>query len=78
MLLILFPLLPPQGFGPRGPKAEEAYIEVPACNMISIYIGYIPDKFTFLGFLLAKHWSVISQSYWGGGGGVNSAVYLRF
>ena len=55
----------PQGFGPRGPKPEEAYIEVPACNMISIYIGYIPDKFKFLGFLPAKHWWVTSQSYGG-------------
>ena len=27
-------LLPPQGFGPRGPKPEEAHIEVPARNMI--------------------------------------------
>ena len=28
-------LLPRQGFGPRGPKPEEAYIEVPAriCNV---------------------------------------------
>ena len=25
-------------FGPRGPKPEEAYIEVPARNMISIYV----------------------------------------
>ena len=47
-------LFAPQGFGPRGPKPEEAYIEVPACNMISIYIGYIPDKFKFLGFLPRK------------------------
>jgi hypothetical protein len=38
-------LLLPQGFGPRGPqkttkkpkKTEEAYIEVPARNMIGIY-----------------------------------------
>jgi hypothetical protein len=41
--------LPPQGFGPRGPKPEEAYIEVSARNMIGIYTGYIPEaeKFKF-------------------------------
>jgi hypothetical protein len=39
--------LPPQGFGPRGPKPEEAYFEVPArnSNMISIHIyGIYPRE----------------------------------
>ena len=57
----------PAGFWPQRAKLklEEAYIEVPACNMISIYIEYIPDNFKFLSFLSAKHWWVISQSYGG-------------
>jgi hypothetical protein len=34
----------PQGFGPRGPKPEEAYIEVPARNMISaVYRSFSSD-----------------------------------
>jgi hypothetical protein len=45
-------LLPPQGFGPRGPKPEEAYIEVPArnSNMISKYIYGIYQRQRNLSF----------------------------
>ena len=66
----------PQRFGLRGPKSDEEYIEVPAHNMISIYIWYIyiPDEFKFFKFFARKeNWWVISQS-----GGGNSTVYLRF
>jgi hypothetical protein len=42
--------LPPQGFGPRGPKPEEAYIEVPARKMISIYIYGIYQRQRNLSF----------------------------
>jgi hypothetical protein len=48
--------LPPQGFAPRGPEPEEAYIEVPARNMISTVYTSEAEKFKFLSFLPAKHW----------------------
>jgi hypothetical protein len=58
--------LPPKGFGPRGPEPEEAYIEVPARNMISTVNRSEAEKFKFLSFLPAKHWWVISQKTMGG------------
>ena len=36
--------LPPQGFGPRWPKSEVAYIVAPARIMIYKYILVIPQK----------------------------------
>jgi hypothetical protein len=42
--------LPPQGFGPRRPIPEEAYIEFPARNMISIYIYGIYQRLGNLSF----------------------------
>ena len=44
MLQFRYILLPPQGFGPGGPKPEEAYIVAPARNMIYKYILVIPQK----------------------------------
>ena len=44
MLQFRYILLPPQGFGPGGPKPEEAYIVAPARNMIYKYIIVIPQK----------------------------------